>query len=489
MGLLRKISHLFFPPRASLQTWMFLTFALFVGTAVVVVGLYVALVLRGETRAATAQMLTEQAERIAQQVEQAPTREERHRVVQEIGRLTDLRIAVASSDTIFWDVRGDQTLREEVPLSRTELGGLEQERRAFVEREGPDGRSTFYVALHRPASGFTVRVGQPEPPLYALVERAQVVLIAGMVAALLLALLGSWIASYQVMTPMRTIQESARRVTKGVFGGSITVDTRAAEFQDLAESLNRASAAFREKIEELERLTQLQSEFIGNVSHEVRNPIFAISGYLEALGSPTLPEAQRTRYAEKGLTNLQRLNTLFNDLIEIAQLEYREDLIREGVFDLQDLVGEVAEMLRPKAEDKGLSLEVENRPIQVRADRARIRQVLTNLIDNAISYTDEGTVRCRLRRRLDKIRIEVVDTGRGIDEDHLERIFERFYRVDADRSRKSGGTGLGLSITRQILQAHGERIHVESTKGRGTRFWFELPYAETPVPAERKQPA
>ena len=102
--------------------------------------------------------------------------------------------------------------------------------------------------------------------------------------------------------------------------------------------------------------------------------------------------------------------------------------------------------------------------------------MLINLIDNAIIYSDDGTVRCRYRRRLEKVRIEVVDNGHGIEEEHLARIFERFYRVDSNRSRKSGGTGLGLSIAKQILHAHGESIHVESTSGRGTRFWFELPF-------------
>jgi signal transduction histidine kinase len=147
-------------------------------------------------------------------------------------------------------------------------------------------------------------------------------------------------------------------------------------------------------------------------------------------------------------------------------------------------VDEVAEMLRPKAADKHLALVVDNPHFMVEADRNRIRQVLVNLIDNAIAYTDDGSVRCRVRRRLDKIRIEVVDTGKGIAEEHLDRIFERFYRVDPDRSRKSGGTGLGLSIVKQIIQAHGEQMHVESTLGRGTRFWFELPYAGKPVEAE-----
>jgi len=212
----------------------------------------------------------------------------------------------------------------------------------------------------------------------------------------------------------------------------------------------------------------------------VRNPIFAISGYLEALGTPRLSDDMRKRYAEKALTNLERLQNLFNDLIEIARLEYREDLINRSEFDLKDLVNEVSEMLRPKAEKKGLDLNVDIPRYLVSADRNRIRQVLVNFIDNAIAYTDDGSVRCRVQRRLDKVRIEVIDTGKGIEEEHLSRIFDRFYRVDPDRSRDSGGTGLGLSIVKQILQAHGENPHVESTKGRGTRFWFELPYAGVP---------
>ncbi len=474
--MLKKLWELIFPPRASTQTWMVLTFALFVGSAVVVVGLYVVLVLRGETEQAVRTMLRDQAEQIAIQVEREASVEERAQVVRDISRLTQLRISVATPDTIIGDL-SDPRLRRDALLQRADLGDPTTEQFAYERRASVRAGTSLYMALYRPETGLIVRVAQPDPPLYSLVQRTQVVLIVGMVMALLLALVGSWIAAYQVVTPLQTIRESARTVSEGQFEGKIEVDSRAAEFQDVAESLNRASASFREKIEELERLTRLQSEFIGNVSHEVRNPIFAISGYLEALGSPTLGDAQRKRYAEKGLINLQRLSNLFDDLIEIARLEYREDLIKRKVFDLRELVDEVVDMLRPKAAKKGLTLEIDNPEIHVRADRARIRQVLVNLIDNAIAYTDDGSVRCRIRRRLDKVRIEVVDTGRGIDEQHLERIFERFYRVDPDRSRESGGTGLGLSIVKQILHAHGEQIHVESTKGRGTRFWFELPYA------------
>lgn len=459
--------------------WMVSTFALFVGVAVVAVALYVFLVLRGEMRTAMEQTLRDQAERVAVQVEQDPDPTRRRNVVANLTALTDLQVAVATPDTTYYPDTG--ALPSDSLLRASVLQNLDEGTARFARTE-QDGESVFVVALYRPAADLIVQVAQPAPPLYHLVQRSQVVLILGMVLALILALLGSFVAAYQVTTPLKRISASARRVAEGQFAGKIRIGSRAAEFQDLAESLNRAGEAIREKIEELERLTRLQSEFIGNVSHEVRNPIFAISGYLEALGTPGLDDKQRKSYAEKALTNLERLQNLFNDLIDIAQLEYREDLINRSAFDLKDLVDEVTEMLRPKAEEKNLDLQADIPRFFVNADRSRIRQVLVNLIENAIAYTESGSVRCRVQRRADKVRVQVVDTGQGIDKDHLDRIFDRFYRVDEDRARDSGGTGLGLSIVHQIIQAHGEDINVESTKGRGTRFWFELPYAPEPEP-------
>ncbi len=460
---------------------MVLTFALFVGVAVVGVALYAVLVLRGEMRTAMHQTLRDQAERVAEQVERADA-PRRGALVENLTALTTLRVTVATPDTVHR--AGPSSASTDSLIERALLRRDAAETVHYAEASTPDDELLFSAVLYRPAADLAVQVTQPAPPLYHLVQRSQIVLILGMVLTLILALLGSFVATYQVTTPLQRIRETARRVADGQFAGKIRVDSRAAEFQDLADSLNRAGAAIREKIDELERLTRLQSEFIGNVSHEVRNPIFAISGYLEALGTPGLGDKQRKSYAEKALTNLERLQNLFNDLIDIARLEYREDLINRSTFDLKDLVDEVAEMLRPKAEKKDLDLQADVPRFHVHADRSRIRQVLVNLIDNAIAYTPSGSVRCRVQRRAEKVRVQIVDTGQGIDEDHLERIFDRFYRVDEDRARDSGGTGLGLSIVQQIIHAHGEEIHVESTKGRGTRFWFELPYAAEPEAVE-----
>ena len=484
MGWLKRLQYWIFPPRASTQTWMFLTFALFVGIAVVGVGFYLAFFLREEVDQAIQRTLHQQIGRITVQVEQATTREQGRQILAGIAQHADLHITVASPDsTLYWNVRGEQGGQRGF-WEQPEMQLLEPGEVQYATRTNAAGERRLFAALRSPRTGLFVRIGQAEPPLFNVVRRMQIVLAVGMIAALIMSLLGSWIAAYQVTTPLKTIRNSARNISDGDFEKKIRVDTRAAEIQDLARNLNSMSSSFRHQIDELERLTQLQSEFIGNVSHEVRNPIFAVSGYLEALSSSSLPDEQRKRYAEKGLTNLQRLNSLFNDLIDIAQLEYREDLIRSQVFDLKKVVVDVRELLEPKAEEKDLSLEMDNPSLYVEADPDRIRQVLTNLIENAIAYTPEGSVRCRYRRHADKVRIEVVDTGKGISEEDLERIFERFYRVNPDRSRKSGGTGLGLSIVKQILQAHGEQIHAESTVGRGTRFWFELPFAGDKVEKE-----
>lgn len=472
-----RLASWIFPARASTQTWLILTFALFVGTAVIAMGVYVTTVVRNDIRHATEQTLLHQAERIAHRFEITPE-EDRESVLRLISATSNVDVDVIDRNGLALAARDGFVSGQSIP--DTTVGASAGEPARFYEVSTERQGRRLYVELYRPRIDAVIRLGQPAPPLLILVERMQVALIVGMISALLLAMFGSWVAAIQVTNPLLAIRRSARNIAEGNFEERIRVDSRAREFHEVAQSLNHMSSSFREKIDELERLARLQNEFIGNVSHEVKNPIFAVSGYLEALGSDKLSPDLRTRYAEKGLINLERLNGLFSDLIEIARLEYREDLIRSTVFDLHELIDEVVEMLRPKADRKGIELVYANPPTFVAADRNRIRQVLINLIDNAIAYSDAGAVRCRIRRHIDKVRVEIVDNGRGIDENHLERIFERFYRVDTDRSRKSGGTGLGLSIVKQILQAHGEAIHVESTYGRGSRFWFELPFAVVP---------
>ena len=477
--MLERLVERIFPTRASTQTWMILTLLLVVGIAVAAVGLYITFVLRSEVQIAYQQTMLQQMSRVTSILESDQEATRQYDQVRTMTRFGDLRITIVQDSVVLdmerGSVRSDQDLIQQPGMTIPKGSDFH-----FAQQE-VDGKATYFTTTRTP-SGLLVRVAQPRPPLFGLIGRLQFTLIVAMVMALLLAVFGSWIAAQRVTQPLVAIRNSAAAISEGKLDEEIFVDSRAAEFQDLAKSLNLMSDTFKEKIDELQKMAALQNEFIGNVSHEVRNPIFAVGGYLEALGSDSLDAEKRKFYAEKGLTNLERLNNLFSDLIEIARLEYREDLIKPSVFELSELLDEVYEIEKARAAEKGIDLVVENPVVHVRADRARIRQVLINLTDNAVAYSDEGTVRCRYRRHLDKVRIEVVDNGRGIPEEHLEHIFERFHRVDPDRSRKSGGTGLGLSIVKQILAAHGENIHVESTVGRGTRFWFELEYEASQGP-------
>lgn len=463
---------------------MSLTLLFFVGMAVVAAGLYFTFILRNEIQVAFQQTMSEQVVRTAQTLEAAKSESDRLETIRDIARFSNLRVTVLDGSRLLLDVFDDEQIEDPSLDTRDELKLSDPGETRFAERDD-NGLRMYYAATQLNSSTLTVRVGQSEPPLFALIRRMQVTLGVAMIMALLLAVFGSWIAAKQVTEPLVAISTSARSISDGNLDEEIEVDSRAAEFQDLAESLNHMSSAFREKIVELERLARLQNEFIGNVSHEVRNPIFSVGGYLEALSAGNLNADQRRFYAEKGLLNLERLNNLFTDLIEIARLEYREDLIKPSVFDLNEIAGDIYELEIGKADDKGLELVFDSPSLEVVGDRSRIRQVIINLVENAIAYSDKGTVRLTYRRHLDKVRIEVSDTGRGIPKEHLVKIFQRFHRVDPDRSRKSGGTGLGLSIVKQILHAHGENIQVESTPGRGTRFWFELPHAEEPPMEDR----
>jgi two-component system, OmpR family, phosphate regulon sensor histidine kinase PhoR len=174
-------------------------------------------------------------------------------------------------------------------------------------------------------------------------------------------------------------------------------------------------------------------------------------------------------------------NSLFDDLLDISRMEFGQGQnIYEDTFDIKTLVQEVIDSVKHSADAKNIQIDGNSHSVNVYADRKRIGQVLTNLAQNAVNYMDkaDGSVSIRYRRYKDKLRIEVIDTGCGISEANLERIFDRFFRVDKARSRDTGGTGLGLSISKKILEAHQEDLKVESTLGSGTRFWFELPLVD-----------
>ena len=231
-------------------------------------------------------------------------------------------------------------------------------------------------------------------------------------------------------------------------------------------------------ITELRRLERVRRDFVANVSHEFKTPLTAIQGFAETLLGGALDDmANRSRFVEIIREHAQRLARLTNDLLKLSRIEAGRLELETRPVNVAALVSSCVETARFKAEAKGLRIAVDlpdgNPP--VRGDSSQLGEVLQNLIDNALQYTPAGgRIDVSAYSNGHEVIFTVADTGIGIPEADLERIFERFYRVDAARSREAGGTGLGLSIARHIVDAHGGRIWVESAVGQGSRFRFSI---------------
>ncbi len=236
----------------------------------------------------------------------------------------------------------------------------------------------------------------------------------------------------------------------------------------------------KEEIELLQQNEAYRKEFLQNLSHELKTPIFAIQGYVDTLlnGALEKPEVN-IKFLQSTSRNIDRLVSLVDDLDAISKLESGEQLLLKDNFIVQELLKEVYETLSFKADEKQIKCIIKKGcelPLTVFADKEKIRQVFINLVDNAIKYGKQsGTIEASFYK-VDgaKVLVEISDDGSGIAEEHLPRIFERFYRTDLARSRKVGGSGLGLAICKHIIEAHEETIHVRSKIDVGSTFGFTL---------------
>ena len=235
----------------------------------------------------------------------------------------------------------------------------------------------------------------------------------------------------------------------------------------------------QKEIDELKKLEAFRKEFIADVSHELKTPIFAAQGFVHTLLDGAVNDKHvRNRFLKKAAKSLDGLDVLVQDLLTLSQIETGDIKMKFEPLDLFKLCSEVIDQFEEKAEKKNIKLKLINpeHKLTVYADWQRITQVVTNLVSNAINYTTEGgevVVAFDVGKK--NVTAFISDTGEGIPQQHLARIFERFYRVDKSRSREKGGTGLGLAIVKHILEGHGSRAEVESHVGKGSTFSFKLP--------------
>lgn len=233
------------------------------------------------------------------------------------------------------------------------------------------------------------------------------------------------------------------------------------------------------EIAQLKKLEQYRKEFLGNVSHELKTPIFNIQGYLETLLDGGLDDPKVSKdFIIRASRNAERLSETVSDLLLISQYESGDLKLDQDSYDIREQVEDIFESFAMLAKSKNIELRFREqyaKPIMVTADKSRIGQVFYNLISNAIKYCNDNCfVSVAFIEHDDHISVEIADDGPGIAQEHLSRLFERFYRVDKARSREQGGTGLGLAIVKHIIEAHKQSITVQSSVGIGTTFAFTL---------------
>ena len=250
--------------------------------------------------------------------------------------------------------------------------------------------------------------------------------------------------------------------------------------EEVSEDVQKWAMQRKDEIEMLRANEQFRKEFLMNLAHELRTPIFSVQGYVDTLLGGALEDKEVNRkFLSNASKSIDRLVRLVDDLDEISKLESGKIPVIQESFGIQELIKDVYEELSLKAKEREIQLLFKKgteRPIFVNADKQKIKQVLVNLVENAIKYgNDRGSVISGCYEMDDKnVYIEISDDGPGIAEEHLSRIFERFYRADRSRARAIGGTGLGLAIVKHIVEAHGQSVNVRSKLGVGSSFGFTL---------------
>ena len=319
-----------------------------------------------------------------------------------------------------------------------------------------------YLLVHKPLSYF-------EEQQHSIMVCVYITLIVIYVLSFMI-FLGIHLFIY---LPLRKITEAAKQYASGNLDYEIPVNSQD-EIGYLSASLNYMSTHLKD-------MEDYQKKFVANVSHDFRSPLTSIKGYIEAIADGTIPVELQGKYLNIILFETERLTDLTRDLLTLNEFDTKDLLLNKESFDLHEMMKQVATSFEGTCTSRKISIELlfASRVLYVHADRSKIQQVLYNLLDNAIKFSNpQSTVTIETTERGEKIFTSVRDYGIGIPKEDLSKIWERFYKSDLSRGKDKKGTGLGLAIVREIIQAHNENINVISTEGVGTEFIFSLPKSD-----------
>jgi heavy metal sensor kinase len=365
----------------------------------------------------------------------------------------------------------DQTFNPAgIPLARPSGPGPEFVRKAAAAGGGTLLIAAFHVAT--PGGGYLVEVGTPADPVEGLVRQLVLLLVVCLPVVVFVAAAGGYVLVGRALRPVDGIAGKAELITQHNLGERLPVASTGDELERLAESLNRM-------ITRLDDAFQNSKRFVADASHELRTPLTILRGDLEDLMQDPRAQGDLTDRLGSLLEEVERLSKIVDRLLALSRLDAGEAQSEWSRINLATEASATVEQMALLAEDRHLTITCEAQgPVSVDGDRARLKQAVVNLIDNAIKYTPEGgAVHVRVTTAGRQAVLEVADTGVGIPAAAQPHVFDRFFRVDPSRSRNPDGAGLGLAIVRSICSAHGGVVEVESALGHGTRFRIKLPLA------------
>ena len=376
---------------------------------------------------------------------------------------------------------------------------------AFAEGVGSHSRRSatigvqfLYVAVRVADGSAVIRIAAPRAEIDRQVSQIQGKLLASTAIAFLPAVLIAAILARTISRRLGRILWHAGELARGNFRARLA-ETDSSEFGQLARTLNETAENLQHTVaqlqyehSELEKLERVRKDFVINVSHELRTPLASIQGYTETLIDGALNDPDHNmRFLSIIRHNAERLARLTEDLLTLSRIEQKRKKFEFEPRVVNGLIHDAFEMLRPIAEKNQIRLREEPAPEDavVWCDSEAVSQVLSNLLDNAIKYTPAGgEITVGAQEAGPMVEFFVRDTGFGIPEEDLPRLFERFYRVDKARSRELGGTGLGLSIVKHLVAAHNGTTRVESKVQQGSTFYFTLPVEQTSLDRESLNP-
>jgi heavy metal sensor kinase len=342
--------------------------------------------------------------------------------------------------------------------------------------EHPPGRSELIICAvpftARDGSRFLVEAGAPLKQSESVLHGLLLTFAVGLPLVVAVAIAGGYVLMTRALAPVGEITLTAEQITSRNLSERLPEAKTGDELEALSIALNRMIARIEHSFRHVNR-------FSADASHELRTPLTVLRGELEAIAQRLdLPLDVRETIGST-LEETERLSKIVESLLAISRLDAGEALMTRERFDLTELVMDTADQMRLLAEDKQIALKcADTGRVEVEGDQGRVKQVVVNLVDNAIKYTGEGgEVEISVGAVNGRAVLEVIDSGVGIPSEAISQVFERFYRVDKARSRQMGGAGLGLSIVKSICAAHQGHVSVESTEGKGSRFTVELPLA------------